>query len=284
MNSHAFASGFGRPIDWRYASNRFAIATWVVSLAVYLALAWWDERFTYLGAVAASVAVFLAWTIGRELDPGHTSVAGLAAMGSFGVVFIGAPAALVVFGALIAVRAVAGTTGRAMRWGDLAALGAAGFASGGAVWSWSIAIVLFAWLKAGPHVGPRRWWGVVALGVGFVAGWYFGELDPIVFSAESALLAVGVVVVTMLAMVTVSTPGRTDSGKTDISATRVRLARGAAGAVCFSAVVLGGRDALIQVGPVSCVLVATAVVVVATLGRKESAVPEQADPEEGGGG
>lgn len=260
MNGHAFVSAFGRPIDWRYASNRFAIAVWAVSMVVFLAMAWWGDRFSYLGAVAASVGVFLAWAIGRELDPAHTSVAGVASVGAIGVVFLGAPAALVVFGALLAVRAIAGTTGRTLRWGDLVGLAAAGFASGGAVWSWSIAILLFAWLKAGADVGRRRWWGMGALGVGFVAGWYFGDLDPIVFAPETGFLAVGVLGITLMSLVKVSSPGRTDAGKRDISVAHIRLARAAAGVVCLAAVVLGGSVALIQVGPLVCALAATAVI------------------------
>ena len=257
------ASAFSRHLELRYPSNRFAVAVSVAAGAIFVGFAWWDDRFTYFGAVAAAIAVFLAWAIGREFDPDHTSVAGIAAVSAIGVVFIGLPGALVVFAVLIAVRGIAGTTGRTLKWVDVLPLGAAGYASGGSVWSWSVAIIIFAWLKSDPDVGKRRWWGVGALSAGFGLGWYLGDLDPIVFSWTSGLLGIGVVALTMLAVASVSAHGPTDSGRGSISADRVRLARLAGGIIALAAVLLGGQDALLQLGPVACALGATALIVVA---------------------
>lgn len=265
MASPVLTSGIGRHFDWRYASNRFAFAVSATALALFVGFAWFEERFTFAGAVAAAVCVFMAWAIGRDIDPDHTSTAGIACVSAVVVAFAGAPAALVVFAALIAVRGVSGVTGRTLRWGDLAAFAVSGYASGGSVWSWSIALIIFAWLKVDEGAGRRRWWAMGSLGLGFGVGWYLGDLDPISVSSLQLLLALGGAAVSGVAIVRVSGVSRTDSGKSQVSVTRIRLARLGAGVIVVAAVLLGGTEALLDVGPVACALAAAALVVIADL-------------------
>jgi hypothetical protein len=105
---------------------------------------------------------------------------------------------------------------------------------------------------------------MAALGVGFAVGWYLGDLDPVVFSAQAALFGSVVMVVTLISLIDVAAPGRTDSGKSEVLGFRVRLARLSVGIICLSAVLIGGSDALIRVGPAACALAATALMALAS--------------------
>lgn len=252
-----FSSGLGRSLDLRYASNRFAVALGFGALFSYVAVAAFDGRFGFSQAGAASIAVFLAWAIGRELDPDRPVVAAVAGLGAYGAAFFGLPAALVTYAALIAARGVAGTTGRSIKHGDLIGVAAAGFGSGGAVWSWPIALVMFVWLKSAPDVGRRRWWAIAALTVGFTSGWYLGDLDAMTVTPRAILMSTVVVIATVMATVSVVVTTSTDSGRAAISAMRVRYARLATGVIVVSAITIGGEEVVWQVAPVTAAIVAT---------------------------
>ena len=74
-----FGTGIGRLIDLRHRSNRYiVVATFVGGFGT---LIWrWSNGLddVLLWAFRAAAAVFLAWAIGRELDPDETMSAGVA--------------------------------------------------------------------------------------------------------------------------------------------------------------------------------------------------------------
>lgn len=253
----------GRSIDISRSSNRFAVALTFVAACLYGAFAVWSTRFDYFEAAVATIGVFLAWAIGRELDPQHPSVAALAGVATLGAGFLGIPAGLVCFAALVTVRLTAGTTGRWLKPIDVPVFAVVGFASGGAVWYWPIALILFMWLRSSPHAGPRRWWGVGALAIGFVTGWFIGNLDPVELSLKGAVIGFALAVVCVVAVSSVTVDVYDDAGRGTLSEHSVRLARAAAGVIVVCPVVLGGQAAIWNVAPISCALIATALVVVA---------------------
>ena len=116
-------TSIGRPLDLRYPSNRF-----VVAAALLAGAAWAGWELAARGGVGAAAArgavagaaVFLAWALGRELDPDRAWTAGVAAVVTAGLVGVWRPSLLVLFSALLAVRVSARSTGRAPGPIDLA--------------------------------------------------------------------------------------------------------------------------------------------------------------------
>ncbi len=95
-NSRYANTSLSRPVDFAYPSNRYAIGMSVlafVGVAIYYLIgqqaAIVDSLFLGLGAAGAA---FLAWAIGRELDPDYNLSAGLAApLAVVGFVGLGLP-------------------------------------------------------------------------------------------------------------------------------------------------------------------------------------------------
>lgn len=119
----ALRSGISRGFDLSYPSNRFVLVATpalgvVAGLITLIAGDGWSAAFR--NGFSAGGATFLAWTLGRELHPDHPGVAALAALlAPLGVLRAGPDllaAALVLLGA----RVMAGTTGRVLRWFDVA--------------------------------------------------------------------------------------------------------------------------------------------------------------------
>ncbi len=252
----------GRGIDLSYRSNRFVVALSLIAACTFGGFALWTDRFDYREAAIATIGVFLAWAIGRELDPHHPSVAAISGLATFGAAFFGIPAALVCFAALITLRLVAGTTGRWLTPIDIAVLAFVGFASGAVVWYWPIAIIAFMWLKAAPDAGPRRWWGVGTLAAGFVVGWFSGNLDAVEFTVSGLAVGIGVVVIGVVAVSSVVVDVPTDSGRGRISSRSVRLARMGACVIVVCPVLFGGEGAVWSVAPIATALAGTAIVVI----------------------
>lgn len=108
-------STIGRPIDTDYPSNLFIL---VFSFAAFLGF----SILSYLsgGPVLASlvfgvrsfISVFLAWALGREVDPDRPLSANLAAVGQVVVIwFIDVPSLMLTFWALFTFRVLNRTTG-----------------------------------------------------------------------------------------------------------------------------------------------------------------------------
>lgn len=96
----------GRPVDPRSPSNLFAVA---VSLAA--GLAGWLVVGTIGGALSSLLAAFLAWALGRELDPDRPWTAGVAAVGAGAVSLAFPPEAGALAVVLVAARIVVRSTG-----------------------------------------------------------------------------------------------------------------------------------------------------------------------------
>lgn len=251
-------AGLTRGIDIRLASNRIALGVWLVSLGTFVALVIFDHRYTYTTAVAGSIAVFLGWACGRELDPDrpHTATVSVVLALLAGVVM---PAsALVVGAALLALRLSSGTVGRWLTPIDLVLVAIIGFGSGGHLWGWPIAIVAVIALRFAPEIGSLRWVAIGVLIVAFVVAWYLGDLNPIDLSAESLWLVVGVTAATVVAISRVSVSGRADRRSVSLSETRVVYARLSAGIIAVWATFVGGHDAFWMVAPVVAALLGAA--------------------------
>jgi hypothetical protein len=112
----------GRPMDLTYPSNVFVlIATPVIGTiagvsALVAGESMWDSAWWGYSAAGAG---FLAWTIAREMHPDRAWVAAVATLGAPWGVLIVRPDLISVAVVLLVVRAVADTTGRALRLSDL---------------------------------------------------------------------------------------------------------------------------------------------------------------------
>ncbi len=258
-------TGLGRPMDWRQPSNRFVALIFLVSLISLGAAAllydwhWWR-------AVGGSIGVFVAWAIGRELDPAHPLTAGVASVAALGMAFVAEPALLESAAILIATRVISGTIGARISLVDVIVLAGLGFITGGAVWLWPVGISILAWLLVAPEVGNLRPVGFAALVLGFIVGWYLAPIEPLQTDPEGLIAAGSVLAVGLLSLVRCDAGVRTDARGGTVTALRVRLAR--AGSAVFVAAVLASRgvDALWDLGPVIAALTATAVVSILTPG------------------
>ncbi len=119
-----------RPLDVSHASNRFAVAVSIATVAVaWPLLVFVADSGVLAGlgrAVSLGVGAFLAWAIGRELDPDRPNSARVAGALFAGLAWLGTPQVAAVLVLLLAVRIVARTTGRPPTTPDLVALTAIG--------------------------------------------------------------------------------------------------------------------------------------------------------------
>jgi hypothetical protein len=110
----ALRSGIGRPIDPSYPSNVFVVAAAFAAGAVgsVVAFAGGSGILDSLGwGVAAGGAAFVAWAVGREVDPDRTLVAGAAAPVAAAFVAVGRPSLVASGAVMLAARVAARTTG-----------------------------------------------------------------------------------------------------------------------------------------------------------------------------
>jgi len=112
----------GRPVDISYPSNAFIL---VFAAASFLGfgLASVFGGGSALGSLAFGfrvfLSVFLAWAIGREIDPDQSLTAALAAVGQVIVIwFVDVPSLLFSFWALFTFRVLNRTTGLKAGYGD----------------------------------------------------------------------------------------------------------------------------------------------------------------------
>jgi hypothetical protein len=110
-------STVGRPIDFRYKTNRaiFFATCGVILVAAIIRFATGSVLLDgTIWGVKAGIAVFLTWALCRELDPDHDLSAFVAAFLLLGSLsWIGLPSLVLLFWMLIASRIVNRTTGAA---------------------------------------------------------------------------------------------------------------------------------------------------------------------------
>lgn len=105
-------TGLARILDVEHKSNRYVVAVAVAGGAGTLLWRWATEADDpWLWAFRVGAAMFLAWAIGRELDPDDTLSAGLAALVVVPLLALGAPSLGAAAAVLIAARVAVRTTG-----------------------------------------------------------------------------------------------------------------------------------------------------------------------------
>ncbi len=117
-------SSLARLLDFRHASNRYAVAVSTIAAVVggIAAAITGELSDAFGGGVRAGLAVFLAWALGREIDPDDPRSAALGAPLALLALLVGRPALAAVVAALIAMRVTLRPTGVPSRPLDLAVL------------------------------------------------------------------------------------------------------------------------------------------------------------------
>jgi hypothetical protein len=164
-------TSIARPVDLSYPTNRAiaiaalvvmisgAVFRWVAGVAVIQSIGW---------GLVAGMAVFLAWALGRELDPDHDLSAFVAAgLALIGLFLFGSPSLLAAFWILLLIRILNRTVGPPATWLDsIGILGLAGWL----IWQegWVIGLVtalafLFDSRLTSPHRRQVFFAGLAAL-------------------------------------------------------------------------------------------------------------------------
>ena len=258
-------SGLTRGLNMRRTSNKIVVAGFAVALAVYVVRSLTEQwvvgnPMTVPEAIASSFVVFAAWALARELDPDHPWPAVVAMAVSFAAALWFVPDLLVVGSAAIALRTISGTVAKPLTTFDLGLVAVVGFGSGHELAFWSIAILVFVFLKVAPEVGRLRWLAAIALSIGFVTGWYTGELSPVIVTAQTAGVAVAFLLVGAIAASRVTVSARTDSRPGLVENKRLVMSRLAAGVIAASATFIGGFDTMWEIAPVGIALAVVAIV------------------------
>ena len=105
-------TGLGRMLDVEHRSNRYIAAAAVLGVFATLVWRWATEaEDPWPWAFRVGAGLFLAWAIGRELDPDDTMSAGLASIIVVPLLALGAPSLGAAAAVLIATRIAVRTTG-----------------------------------------------------------------------------------------------------------------------------------------------------------------------------
>lgn len=255
-----------RLIDPSVASNRLVAAAFAGVLAAMFALrlAGTDDTATQAAgaALAAALAVFLGWAIARELDPDRPVAASVSIAATLVVLLAGEPRLGAVIALLLAVRIVAGTTGRAPTALDLVWLPAvaayAGLSPGGIVAGLALAVAL-----ALDAASTRRAWSVaaaVAAAAGTLAVAVAGDTigpDPRAPDAlQWILLAAGAFGAALMLARCPPPTSLGDLSREPLSRTRLLRARQLAVAVAIGTLAWLGGPAIAALASLSAAVVA----------------------------
>ena len=228
----------------------------LASAVAYAAVAAATER-PFFGVPIAALAVFLAWAISRELDPDRPKVASWSMALAFGALVYELPSAAAAAVALIAVRVIAGTVGKQITWVDVVALAVFGVAAGSNPVIWLPGLAIGMWLASSPEVGDLRYFGLAALVAGGgVSAWFAGPSSVEITQEAYILAAVGAAAM-LFAMTPRTVVAMTDSRSGPVDASRVALARRAAGSFLMWGAVMGGVAGFWMVSPILAALIAT---------------------------
>jgi hypothetical protein len=258
MAGHDFITGLGRSIEPRLRSHRIVFAGALTSSVLYAGIAAINDR-PMSDAFIAGLVVFIAWAIGRELDPDRPNTGAWAMPFAFAAAVYDMPSALAAAIAMIGLRVVAGTIGARVTWLDVVALALIGFGSGSEQVLWIVGLVIGMWLLSAPEVGSLRYLALGSLVVGLFAGAWFAEPASVEITQDAYLLAALGGVVMMLAMKPAVMISNTDARTGQIDVSRIGLARKAAGSFLMWAAVMGGVAGFWMISPVLAALTATAI-------------------------
>ena len=105
-------TGIGRPLNIDHPSNRFILVFTVLAGTGTWLWRWLTGADDVLSwSVRIAIAVFLAWAIGREVDPDDTGSAGIAALIVVPLTVLGSPSLASAAAILMATRIAVRTTG-----------------------------------------------------------------------------------------------------------------------------------------------------------------------------
>ncbi len=126
LNLHD-VTALGRPLDFRYPSNIFAAGMSVVGGMVGGLLALSDNREGFgvvYFALVASLSVFVAWALTRELDPDYPASAGVASGVALAGIILWQPEPNLIglYLMLVLLRGLIRTVGIPLRFGDMVLL------------------------------------------------------------------------------------------------------------------------------------------------------------------
>lgn len=257
-------SGLARPLDFSFTTNR-----WIAAIAAAVLLGATILRGLLTGAwpaaagwgALAALSVFLAWALGRELDPDHDPAAFVAvALSLVGIVAMGLPDIAALFVVLLAVRVLNRTTGVPATLVDGLGLLGLGLwlASGGAWLGLAIgaaALVLDGLLR--PTSQQRFLLGLLGAAVAFgVALLIAAEPDLSLAPLAILVAAVGGIVFSIAIRGAAQTQTRTDVTDEPLSATRVRAGQLLALAAGLGSAVLEGFSGLTALMPLWAAMLA----------------------------
>jgi hypothetical protein len=266
-------STIGRPIDLRYSSNRFAVAAALGAgvIAGAVALISGTSFTSALGwGVQGGAASFLAWAIGRELDPDRPVAAGIAAAAALPLLLLGRIALGATAAVLLAVRITVRTVGPAPTMLDaLLLMGFGGYLGYRGTWpaglALGIALAASGW-EDRRLLGAGGATAIAALGLAAVAG-KIGS-DPVALAP--AEVSVGIVAI--VAGIVTLRRERPDA-VCDLSRERLQGSRLLAGRVLALATIAAlvfylGSEPIGAMGPAAAAMMATAVTVTAASFRR----------------
>lgn len=256
-------SALGRSINLRYPTVRYALAASVLSGAVGLAIGLFaDDRNAIRDGTSAGAAAFLAWAVGRELDPDRPLTAGLAAPLGLAIWLSGHTGLAAVGAALLAARIVVGTTGKSPRPGDLAVVVAlaayAGWRPGGVIAALALGLAVPADCALSKRRTPFRCSAGLFAMIGAAVTAIVWS-DPLRFESPSVFWAV-VGAVSLLAALFTPVPIPTslaDLTRQPLRRRRVLYGRGMTAAVVVGTFLLGGEKGLLIIGPLLAAMIAT---------------------------
>lgn len=215
------------------------------------------------GAFATGIAVFLAWAIGRELDPDHNTAAAAGMVVAFGASFFAAPSLLLATGTLLATRLIAGTVGIQFRPIDKLAL----LGIGGCLGLTVVSVAAIPALMAGIVINEqwRRESFMLAFATGSAGALTLAFRQPeITWTNPGALaLAATAVVLLSLSLILPATPpaASPDLGSGALSRWRISGARlGAAATVVVAFAAAGNAGIAQSIGIAGAAIIGTAIV------------------------
>jgi hypothetical protein len=226
-------TGLARMLDVEHRSNRYVLAVSILGGLSTLIWRWATAaEDPWLWAFQVGAAMFLAWAIGRELDPDDTLSAGLAALVVVPLLALGTPSLASAAAMLIATRIAVRTTGISPHLIDGVVLTAFAAYLGSQEQAWPALGVLIVAIGTDRYAhppGPVRtlWFAIgMALAALVTAIWLAGTSDWIQPTIPEWIVVGGAAVLAFLAIINTRPPVSTaDYHPGELSESRLRFGR-----------------------------------------------------------
>lgn len=226
-------SGIGRVLSLEHPSNRFVLVATVLAGTGTWLWRWWtgaDDVLTWSVRIAG--AVFLAWAIGREIDPDDTGSAGIATLIVVPLTVLGGPSLASAFAILLACRIAVRTTGISPHLIDGAVLTVVAGYLGARPETWpalgTLILAVITDRYAHPP-GPDRtlWFGMAMIAAAIGTAVWFGDPPGWVLPTVAEWIVLGATAVAgFLAVVNIRpVQSRTDFHDQTLSDSRLRFGR-----------------------------------------------------------